>query len=164
VNYEELNKLETLTCLQGQFVPDSYCIYFSHLKKISLPDTVTWIDYMAFSVTGLTEFTMPSELQKIDMYAFSGCENLEKVILNDKLEVIETRAFAECRKLQDVVLPDSLQSIGDGVFLDCNLSTIRIPEHVILIKDGAFSNNKQLSEIVVDEHNTKYASVDGIKK
>ena len=162
VNYEELNKLETLTCLQGQFVPDSYCIYFSHLKKISLPDTVTWIDYMAFSVTGLTEFTMPSELQKIDMYAFSGCENLEKVILNDKLEVIETRAFAECRKLQDVVLPDSLQSIGDGVFLDCNLSTIRIPEHVILIKDGAFSNNKQLSEIVVDEHNTKYASVDGI--
>lgn len=48
--------------------------------------------------------------------AFSNCQNLSTVILNEKLEEIERLAFWGCNKLENLVLPKNLKSIGAYAF------------------------------------------------
>ena len=53
--------------------------------------------------------------------------------------------------------------IGDYAFSFCEgVRTIRIPETVIRIDSSAFSNCSELCNIVVDERNEHYASLDGV--
>lgn len=53
--------------------------------------------------------------------------------------------------------------IGDYAFSFCDgVRTIRIPETVVRIDSSAFSNCSDLCDIVVDERNEHYASLDGV--
>ena len=62
-------------------------------------------------------------VNNIDKYAFSGCLQLQEVILPEGLVEIERSAFSGCTHLQRVVIPSSLEVLGGSAFDGCTALT-----------------------------------------
>ena len=56
----------------------------------------------------------------IDGGAFSGCEQLTKVIMPDSITHAADTIFARCENLQEVVFSKNLQSITNSMFSHCS--------------------------------------------
>ncbi|MBQ4090929.1 MAG: leucine-rich repeat domain-containing protein [Clostridia bacterium] len=95
--------------------------YQTLITKITLPDTVEYIDDFAFAgCTELTTIVIPASVTRIGKYAFQGCTKLESVIFaGTELEVIDSFAFNDCTALSEITLPEGLVTIGDQSFGDC---------------------------------------------
>ena len=89
------------------------------IKKIILPETITYIENNAFS----------------------GCNTLEAIDLSDSIKVIGDYAFENCQNLFSITLPASLETIGSGAFYRCTglTGTLVIPKKVNTIGNSAFS-------------------------
>lgn len=73
---------------------------------------------------GLTDLEIPSSIDTIMDYAFSGCANLTNVkISGNALNAIGVRAFEDCIKLSSITIPASVTTIGDSAFENCNSLT-----------------------------------------
>lgn len=73
----------------------------------------------SFASVGLTEYKIPSSITHIEDYAFSRCENLEYVYLNEGLKSIGSVCFQQCTSLKKVVFPSTLETIGVYCFNGC---------------------------------------------
>lgn len=104
---------------------------------------------IAFMSTAVKTVYLPDGLTKIELGAFMGCENLEKVVLPGSLTELGMYAFQFCKKLATVEFRGTqLKTISKQCFEKCeSLTTIVIPEGVEVIEDGAFFQCKQLSDI-----------------
>ena len=68
-------------------------------------------------------------VESVGTDAFTGCNNLAKVVLPQTLRRISGYAFNSCVSLAAIDLPENLQSIGEGAFRYCDsLKMIRIPK------------------------------------
>ena len=83
----------------------------SSIKKVTLPDSLTYISYGTFR----------------------NCYSLEEVIIPNTVTYIDTDAFYNCISLKNLVLPSSLTSLGYNSFKNCfslhsiiNLSSINL--------------------------------------
>lgn len=102
------------------------------------------------------------EVIGIGANAFSGCGNLKSVNIPSSIQYIGESAFMESG-LESVTIPNTVTSIGNLAFYDCgNLKTVTIPESVENIGYGAFADCCSLTEINVENGNTKYLSENGI--
>lgn len=100
------------------------------VKKIILPNTITEIAGSYY----------PG--------AFTGCDNLQEIILPDSLEIIGESAFRNCNSLEAITIPDTVTSIGDYAFDGCtSLKEIVIPENVTSIGMSAFNGCTSLTEV-----------------
>lgn len=61
-----------------------------------------------------------------------------------------------------VHLPESLVSIGNKAFFGSSLETVNIPNSIMLIGEGAFSNCKKLIKMDVAAGHTKYTTIEGV--
>ena len=116
-------------------------------KGVTLPETVTEIDDMAFLRNiNLTSVTLPESLEKIGMEAFMGCVNLNSIVLPDNLNTINSYAFCETG-IASVHIKTTLQNWARA-FEGCEyLSDVRIDEGIKEIPNYAFNNCSSLSEI-----------------
>ena len=76
-----------------------------------------------------------------------------------------SNSFRGCSAISKVVIPESVQEIGgfiDYPFLESSIQEIIIPKSVTKISKGAFVGCDKLKNIIVDEENPVYSSVDGI--
>ena len=101
---------------------------------------LTAIDGVLFSRDGKTlvmyppgrtdaEYAAPEGTERIDDWAFTCNEHLERVVLPDSVQSIGEWAFSECEKLTSVRLPARMRSIGEGAFMECfQLRELRLPE------------------------------------
>lgn len=88
--------------------------------------------------------------RSIGRHAFDGCNNLERVKLNN-VKRIHRYAFNNCPKLRDLDLGTSLKSISEGVFNGCaNLASITIPSTITYMSSSIFKNCWALSNITFD--------------
>lgn len=89
------NGVETI----GQF-----SFYGSHnLTKISIPYSVTAIDYKAFGFClELPEIEIPNSVESIGGYAFHYCEKLTSIVIPSSVTSIGERAFFQCDKLLEI--------------------------------------------------------------
>ena len=71
-------------------------------------------------------------------------------------------AFNGCGDLTSVTIPNTVKEIGGYAFRGTGLTSVTIPASVKSIGLGSFDNNLSLTEIVVAEGNTEYASVNGV--
>lgn len=89
------------------------------LKQIKLPNTVCFIDELAFFRTGLETIVVPESVNVIKGACFSNCHSLREVVLQRGLQEIRMSAFRECSNLSTLYIPTSVRLIGRDVFLGC---------------------------------------------
>lgn len=97
--YFNLNEDE-LTCTVGG------------LSDFSYTDLVIESEIDGYKVTGIEE------------WAFTGCENITSVIIQDGLTEIGHYAFNRCYSLESVTIPRSVTYIGDGAFDYCSALSV----------------------------------------
>lgn len=101
-------------------------------NDVKLPETVTNIDDDCFYHAKLKHIILPPNITRIPSY-FINNENSDEsnwlkdtLYIPDKVEVIEHGAFTGCMELNAIILPANIQRIEEIAFADCfNLNYIR---------------------------------------
>lgn len=121
-----------------------------------LPGTLENMD-TAFNSSKVTAVTFAEEgcLSHIYSWCFSGCSELESIVLPNNAETkIQNGAFNNCRKLTSVTLGDKTASILGQAFNNCSaLTEIVIPASVTSLGDAtngtAFSGCGNLTKVTL---------------
>lgn len=106
----------------------------------------------------------------IGQYAFNNCKKLTTIELPVGTRTIGTYAFSNCIALPSINIPDGVTELNDRMFSGCDLlTTIKIPASVASMGtvnqySGAlvFYGCDGLAEIIVDEKNETFMSIDGL--
>lgn len=135
-----------VTRIESSFVEKTFK---DNIISITIPDTVNYIGYNAFSnCTNLKEVTISDSAVSIGNYAFSGCSGLTSITIPDSVTSIGLGAFSGCTKLEKVTILDSVTSIGDNAFESCySLKEIKIPNSVTSIGKFAFAECCSLESV-----------------
>ncbi len=124
----------------------------SSLTDITIPNSVTSIDYGAFyGCSSLTAITIPNSVTSIDHGAFGRCDNLETIMVeagNSTYHsagncIIETATKTLHTGCKNSIIPTdgSVTSIGESAFHKCStLTSIIIPDGIIAINCGDFTD------------------------
>ena len=75
---------------------------------------------------------------------------------------IRFECFMGCRDLTSVTFPSTLTVIKNWAFNGTGLTTVTIPKTLTEIQVGAFADCLSLTEIIVEEGNPNYISIDGV--
>ena len=151
------------------------------VKKVTIPDTVTYIGAGFFSVLEAVEelvvpasvqtysFTDMENLKKVtflgDLEALGGfkdCTNLEKVNLCGTVEKISYGAFENCKSLKDFDIPETVTDIGGSAFYRSGITSVTIPSGVDFfngIYDYIFAYCENLTEVTFVGENRGVLSV-----
>lgn len=90
------------------------------LTSVTIPESVTIIDYEAFSgCSSLLSLTLPEALTFIGDYAFKGCSSLTSITIPDGITSLPYNVFNGCSTMTSVFLPDSITSVGSNAFSSC---------------------------------------------
>jgi hypothetical protein len=79
------------------------------------------------------------------------------------VESLPSYQFAQCKQLESLEIPSTVSYLGYNVFWDCNsLETITIPASVTKMEYDALWYDYGMTDILVDDANPVYKSIDGI--
>ena len=110
--------------------------------------TVTSIGYQAFTLSDITQVTIPNTVTRIGGNAFRICKQLEKVTMTDAVTQIWSQAFEGCRKLKEINLSENLETLPFSCFSWCDsLKSITLPHSLNTIQTGAFKECHNLKSI-----------------
>ncbi len=112
-------------------------------------------------VAGCQTSVIPTDgsVTKIGEDAFSGCNNLESMIIPNTVIWIDSSAFGLCDSLTNITIPDSVTSIGSAAFGGCSsLTDIAIPNSVTSIDYAAFRGCSSLTSITIPDSVTSIGS------
>jgi len=156
----------------------------ARLTSMEIPTGVTSIGECAFlGCSGLTKVTIPEGVTSIGYSAFSGCDSLTSMEIPQSVTEIggfafsmEETAFSFCKRLRSIQVDSKNANYTsiDGVLFSKDgtrllqypkgktNATYTIPASVASIDRLAFYGCGNLRDILVDDKNTSYTSVDGI--
>ncbi len=86
---------------------------------------------------GLKSISVPDSVTAIEGLAFSGCTSLSSVDMGG-VQTVGVRAFDGCTALESISLPSTLVTIGDRAFYRSGLKSVDIPQSV---KDTVYINS-----------------------
>lgn len=123
-----------------------------------LPDKLETIEGSAFmECTELKKLDIPDTVTYIGDDAFGFCINLEHILLPSKINKISKELFISCYKLKDIDLPEMIQVIEDGAFKYCKiLENIELNEKLTFLGEDVFNNTLWLENIKPDNYGCKY--------
>ena len=122
----------------------------SKLTKLAIPDNITKIDSNVFSgCNNLEEISLSKNITKIQSQTFFGCKKLSHVKINGNLISIEDLAFGSCKSLEFIDLPDTLKIIGENVFNKSGLKEIVLPDGLVEMGKGTFSECEALETAIL---------------
>ena len=118
------------------------------VKKIIVPETVTYIGNNAFNGCSGINIEINGALTFIGECAFNDCDMLTKVGFGEGLVTIPPEAFSGCISLKELRLPASLSLVDENAFEDCTgIVSIILHESLANVGDGAFYNCTSLKTI-----------------
>jgi hypothetical protein len=83
------------------------------------------------SKSKIKTITLPDSITQIDYYCFDGWKNLTSINIPEGVEVIEEWTFRNCSSLANVRLGNNVKTIGDGAFNNCASGmSVNIPASV----------------------------------
>lgn len=118
----------------------------AHLSEIELPEGLETLPPFCFKdCEALTKVTLPTTLTTIEYEAFANC-GLTSIDLQNVVSLGQ-RIFANCSQLSQVRMGDALTDMHGEAFLACTaLTTIELPSmvHIIGEEFNGCSNLKQI--------------------
>ena len=93
----------------------------SSIEKVNIPCKITEInDYTFSNCIALKTINLSNcKIVSIGRDAFSGCESMTEVIMNNHIKTIEANAFFGCKSLKNINLSNGLTTIETAVFAYC---------------------------------------------
>lgn len=121
------------------------------IEKFDFSNTVQ-IGKSSFKNTKIKNLDFLTEkLTKIDDFAFSQCEQLKNVNIPNSVKEIGKYAF-EKTALEKIVIPDSVITLGWGTFSECkNLVDISLPNNALSL-GGTFVKCVNIKSLVIPEN------------
>ena len=163
-SFESCIKLEKVTFAKGcrlKTIGNYAFDYCESLKKIELPDTVTYIGSRAFYYCkSLEEINLPKSLERTGEYAFYNCSSLTSLVIDHDV-AFGTNSFGENTALKNVILKEGVTSISDYLFSGCPIETLHIPASVTDLTRYSFEGLDKLKTVTIAEGNEKYEIKDG---
>ena len=129
-------------------VPENTFTECASLEEVILPADFTSIDTRAFeNCKSLKSVTIDKDVTIIGMNAFNGCEALEEVIFEEgcKLVAIGDYAFAGTKALSGIEIPNGVKSISNYAFQNSGITTLKLPENLVIIGESSFENCANLT-------------------
>ena len=124
-----------------------------------IPDGVEFIAPEAFKNSAITAITLPDSVTKIEYGAFKDCTQLAEIKFGSGLTSIGNEAFAGCKNLTALTIPDSVTEIGRNSFKACtNLTDLSIGNGIFVISSGAFRECSKLTAVVIPDNVTEIDS------
>ena len=121
-------KLSNVSIGDNLDIIDNQCFYnCSSLKTIEIPCTCKSLNYKAFALSGLENFTAE----------------------NSHIETIEDYCFYKCLFLSTVDLPETVKEFGPYAFSETAISNVTIPSSVTIIGEHCFSSCHSLSSFTI---------------
>lgn len=112
--------------------------------------SVASIGRFAFRDSGIVAVTLPDTVSRIDYSAFEGCKKLERVSLSERLSTIQDNAFYGDAALREIDFPETLEWIGEDAFNGCaSLERLILPEGLSEMQERAFGGCEGLREVVI---------------
>ncbi len=151
-------KIETITIEDGVTeIWSSAFDDYNNLKKITIPNTVTYIDDCTFiNCEGISEIILPNSVSGLGSFVFEDCTGLKKVTLSNSLSAIPWYTFKNCSSLKNIVIPNSVTQIGEYAFNDCvSLESVTLPDSIEKIDYEAFMNCNKLTNITIPDSVTE---------
>lgn len=132
---------------------------FSEIKSkmgISLPKSITTLEYRAFRYGQFDVITIPDNIKTIEAQAFRDCSNLQRIVLPDDLtDIQDWDVFAECNNLTYAKLPANLSHIPQSMFAGCDaLTEVEISPRTTSIGTSAFYGCSALSDNILHDNIT----------
>ena len=143
---------------------ENYC---DVILSVVIESGVTGIGDCAFQdCRNMKSISIPEGVTRIGDYALAsfdlGNSSLTEIRFPDSLTSIGKQAIYGCKAITEIRIPDGVVSIG-GQFTQCDaLKTISIPSSTVDIGAYLVMRCPNLTEVLVDEGNTAYTSVDGV--
>lgn len=142
------------------------------LSNVKLNDGCTTLGHHVFKNCPLAEVTFPNTLNSIGEYAFENTKLNTVDLSNTQITSLPNGSFYDCEQLSDVKLPKALTNIGDRAFYNSTIASITFPPslekigawafykarlaNVVIpttcrtIEQGAFSDNANLTTVVIN--------------
>ena len=122
------------------------------LKKITLPNSITYIDDNAFNNSGIKSIDLSElSLSSIEYSTFQNCKYLTNITLPTTITSIGKSAFAYTG-IKEFTISSNIDSIADNLFEGCMyLETITLENGVTTISDKAFLNCRSLRTLNLPE-------------
>lgn len=128
------------------------------LKKVTLPKSVTSLDYTFQGCTLLSEIVNTEQIKICGGLTFSGCSSLKNIDLSN-CETIGGSTFSNCNNLQSVNLKKCI-TIESQAFLNCNnLQSVGNLSNCTTIGEGAFHSCYSLKSIDISSCNSLNGNV-----
>lgn len=150
------NVFEGCTSLSNVTFNDSYTTLGHHVFKncplaaVTFPNTLNSIGEYAFENTKLNTVDLSNtQITSLPNGCFFICENLSDVKLPKDLTDIGNNAFIST-PIASITFPPSLQKIGSYAFQKAKFANVVIPTNCNTIEQGAFSENANLTTVVIN--------------
>ncbi len=165
----------------GVLTTGKYTFAETPVCQVTLGNAITCIEEGAFYGCNGLEGIDLSGVDRVEAYAFSGCEKLaamdglaeveyfgEQAFYNtaisalslDSAKYIEAFAFAG-GEYESVSLPIA-ESVGDFAFMGAKVQTVALPATLTEMGVGVFADVKSLSEIEVANGNPRFFAEEGV--
>ena len=116
----------------------------------TIPSTVISFGQAFTGCSNVNSIIIPMGITSIPDHAFENCELLSSVTIPVSVTDIGSSAFASCFSLFDAPMGQGVISIGDGAYYHCiSLATATIPPSVTTIGAGAFQVCLNLRKVTI---------------
>lgn len=146
--FASCTNLETVDSGNGvEYICDYAFSKCTALTGFNFNEGLKEINQYAFDHTSIINVNLPSTLEWIGEYAFSGDTLLQTLNLNEGLEYISPSAFNGCSSLTTVDIASTIEQIDTAAFYNCTkLTTVTGGEGVNSIESNAFYYTSSLAE------------------
>ena len=127
-----------------------YAFYYSNIKSIEIPNTVTTLPKYAFSYSSLERIIIPDSVTYSSDNAFSSMQKLKSIELPDSITFMGSSSFYSNSGIESVKLPNKMTHMGNYFFYRCEkLASVTIPNGVTYIGNFAFYSCESLTNITI---------------
>ena len=150
--FDGKNWLNSVIMPEGINRIGEYAFRGTHIRKVNIPSTVTFIGRNAFYETPVqfVTFTEGSQLKTIDRYAFQRCASLQEIILPEGLETIQYAAFDLCTGMKRVVMPNTVTYLGAyGFSSEYALESIKFSDGLTELYEWVCTEGRSLTEVIL---------------